>query len=110
MMNNGTGRRRPAFLIWLAACGLAAVLAAGIVGGLQLWPADGRGWLALGLVAVLASTSGLGIVWLARARGMRRLRTALDAYAEREIARDRRGVAARTNAYVTLSPFEGDHV
>jgi hypothetical protein len=90
MLNNRTGRRRPAFLTWLATCGLAAIPAAGIVGGLQLWSADGRGWLALALVAVLALTSVLGIVWQTRARGMRRLRTAMDAYAEREIARDRR--------------------
>jgi hypothetical protein len=94
MENNGTGPRTSVFLIGLPACGFAAALAAGIVVGIQLWPAGGRGWLALPPVMVLALTSVLGIFWLSRDRRTRRWRAALDAYAEQEIARDRRREAA----------------
>jgi hypothetical protein len=84
MEKNRTGHRRPVFLIRLAACGLAVVLCAGIVEGLQLWSPGGRGWLALLPATVLAVTMAVGI----RARRTKRWRAALDAYAEREMARD----------------------
>jgi hypothetical protein len=102
MDNNRTGRRRTMFLIWLAACGIAAVLVAGIIRGLPLGPALGRSWLALPPAAVLALTSVLGIVWQSRARGTRRWRAALDGYAEREIARDRRREGAPTPVYADV--------
>jgi hypothetical protein len=40
--------------------------------------------------AGLTLTAVVGLVWQFRARASRRRRTALDAYAEREIARSRR--------------------
>jgi hypothetical protein len=95
MQNNRTGRP------WLVAC-FAAVLAAEIVGGLQLWPARGRSWLALLPAGGLALTSVLGIFWQSRARGTRRWRAALDAYAERETARDRRRDGAPATAYADV--------
>jgi hypothetical protein len=98
MENNRTGRRKPVYLIWLAASGFAAALAAGIAVGCNSWSAGGRGWLALPPAAVLVLTAILGIVRQSRARDIRRWRTALDAYADREIARDQRREAARTTA------------
>jgi hypothetical protein len=84
-----TGRRNPGSPIGRATPAVAAALAAGVVGGLWLRPADGRGWQALVAAAVLAVTAVLGVVWLWRARAVRRLNAALDAYAAREIARAR---------------------
>jgi hypothetical protein len=46
--------------------------------------------------AVVALAVLLASVWLYRARGARRWRAALDAYAEREIARHRRGAPSVT--------------
>jgi hypothetical protein len=78
------------FIISLTAFCSAAVFGAGIAGGHRLWPADGGGWAALVAAAVLALTSVLGIVWQSRVRGTKQWRAALEDYAEREIAQDRR--------------------
>jgi hypothetical protein len=86
MENHRTGRN-PLSLIVPAASGVAAVLAAGVLGGLWLRPAEGSAWPALLTAAALAAAAILGVVWLSRARAARRLNAALDAYAEREIAR-----------------------
>jgi hypothetical protein len=102
MENSRTGHRRPTFLIGLAVYGFAAALAAGIVGGLQVWPSHGRSGLALPPVAVLVLAAVLGIIWQSRARGTRRWRAALDAYAEREMAKERRRERVRTTAYADL--------
>jgi hypothetical protein len=69
---------------------LAAVLPVGAVFGPWFGPADGRGWQALLAAAVVALTALVPFVWLYRARSARRWRSALDAYAAREIAGDRR--------------------
>jgi hypothetical protein len=55
----------------------------------------GINWLTFLAAAAVALTVLPGSVWLYRARGARRLRAVLDAYAEREIARHRRGRAPR---------------
>ena len=68
---------------------LANVLSFGVSIGPWFRPADGRGWhvlLAAGAVALLALFQ---VVWSYRARSTRRWKAALDAYAAREIARDR---------------------
>src|SRR4051812_48836783 len=92
MGNQRVRRRGPLSLAWPVASA-AAVLGAGVA-GLRLHPTDGSPGRALLAAGVLALTSALGVVWQSRARGARRLKAALDAYAEREIARDRRGKAA----------------
>jgi hypothetical protein len=56
-----------------------------------LWWQPAATWQALLTALVLALAAILGSVWLFRARGRRRLRAAVDAYAEREIARTRSG-------------------
>ena len=96
MKNNWTSRRYPFSLIAPVAAGAAAVLAAAVLlGGLWLRPADGSAWPALLTAAALAAAAVLGVVWLSRARAARRFHAALNAYAEREIARNRRGNARR---------------
>jgi hypothetical protein len=67
--------------------GLAALLAAAAAMGLWLWRAHGASVLLLSAVGLLTLTVALGVYWLDRIRGARRLRSALDAYAERELAR-----------------------
>jgi hypothetical protein len=69
---------------------LATVLPVGAVFGPWFGPAGGRGWLVLFATAVVALTALLQFLWLHRARSARRWRAALDAYAAREIAGDRR--------------------
>jgi hypothetical protein len=49
---------------------------------------------------VLALTAILGTVWLARLRAARRLELALNAFAEREIARTHRAGSASSHARV----------
>jgi hypothetical protein len=58
--------------------------------GLWLQPADGRGWQLLSAVGALGLIALLPFVRLSRARLARRWQAALDAYAVREIDRDRR--------------------
>ena len=72
---------------WAAAVGLLA--AAGAMG---LWSGQTHGaYVPLGAaVGLLALTAALGIFWLYRLRSARRLFAALDAYAERELARAER--------------------
>ncbi len=55
----------------------------------------GMTWLALLAVVAVALTALPASVWLYRARGARRRRAALDAYARREIARHTRERAPR---------------
>jgi hypothetical protein len=84
-------RREPSprpSLVWPALSCAGVVLGVAWLGLLWWRPAAGwQEWLA---AAVLVLAALLGGVWQLRARALRRLRAAVDAYAEREIARDRR--------------------
>jgi hypothetical protein len=53
---------------------------------------------------VLVLTTILGMVWIARARAARRFYAAVDAYAEREIARERRWNGPRRMWSVSTPP------
>jgi hypothetical protein len=86
MENNWIGRRTPTSLVWPAAL-LGAV-------GLWFWLAHGGSVAVLPGAAALVLAAILGIVWLSRARAARRFNAAVDAYAEREIDRERRTRAA----------------
>src|SRR5262245_6175000 len=72
---------------WAWPVGLLA--AAGAV-GLWLGQADAVDVLLPAAVALLALAAALGVGWLYRARKARRLLAALDAYAEKEVARAER--------------------
>lgn len=63
-------------------------------------PANGRGWLILSAAAALALTVLHQVVWLYRGRFTRQWKALLDAYAEREIARDRRREAPPITAKI----------
>jgi signal transduction histidine kinase len=69
---------------------LATVVPLAAIGGPWFRPVEGGDWQALLATAVVALIALLGIVWLSRARATRRWKAILDAYAAREIARDRR--------------------
>jgi hypothetical protein len=59
--------------------------------GSEFWP-EGRDSLAvLPHAAALVLTAFLGVVWLYRVRAARRFKAVVEAYAEREIGRQRRG-------------------
>jgi hypothetical protein len=58
--------------------------------GLWFWLAQGDGAAASLGAAALAFMATVGIGWLSRARAARRFNAALDAYAAREIDRERR--------------------
>jgi hypothetical protein len=78
---------QPLSLVWPALSCAGAVLAVGWLG--LLWWQPAASWQALLAAFVLALAAILGSAWLFRARARRRLRAAVDAYAEREIARTR---------------------
>ena len=59
---------------------------------LWVWLAQGDGVAALPGAAAFIFTAILGISWLSRVRAARRLHAALDAYAERELDRERRRI------------------
>jgi Flp pilus assembly protein TadB len=80
--------RRPWSLVWPALSCAVVVLAAVWLG--LLWWRPATTWQELSVAAVLLLAALLGSVWQFRARARRRLRAAVDAYAEREIARSRR--------------------
>jgi hypothetical protein len=48
-------------------------------------------WIGLVIAAALALTGMLGLAWRLRVRAAKRWLTALDAYADRQIAQERRG-------------------
>jgi hypothetical protein len=89
MKHNWTGHRTPTCLIWPTTSSAAVVIAVGVFGGLWLRPVDGRVWQTLLPAAILAMTTVLVIAWQSRARARRRLKAALDAFAEQEITRAR---------------------
>jgi hypothetical protein len=82
-------------LIWRGAAFGAVVVAAGVVGAIWLDQAPGAGWLAFLVPGGVALAAFLGLEEYTRIRADRRLRTALDSYAEQEIRREqqRRTVA-----------------
>jgi hypothetical protein len=59
--------------------------------GLWFWLAHGDSAVVLLGAAALVLTAIFGLVWLSGARATRRFSAAVDAYAEREIERERRG-------------------
>jgi cytochrome b len=65
-------------------------LSLAVIGVHWFRPADGQGWHVLVAAAVVALMALLRFIWLYRGHSNRRWKAALDAYAEREIARDRR--------------------
>jgi hypothetical protein len=90
MKTNQTGRPRLMSLTSSAVSWAAALLIAGLVGGLWFVRADDSAWEAVPLAAVLALTAVAGITWQqSRARARRRLQVALDAYAEQQIRQER---------------------
>jgi hypothetical protein len=89
MDNHRTARRMPTASLRPAAFWAAILIGAAAV-GLWLRPADGPGWQAPLEAEGLALTVALGLAWRSRARSARRWQAALDAYAQREIARTRR--------------------
>src|SRR5262245_9539649 len=79
------------FLISSVASWAAVPLIATSIAGLWLLLAEDSGWLFVLLAAPLALTAVLGLLRQhARFRAAGRFRAALDAYAEREISRERR--------------------
>jgi len=86
METNHTIYSRLMSLISSSAFWVAALLIAGLVGGLWFVRAGDSAWEAAPLAAVLALTAVVGITWQqSRASAWRRLQAALAAYAEREI-------------------------
>jgi hypothetical protein len=83
-------------VIWPVGFCIAAVVSTGVFGRLRLRPTDVRGWQALLPAVIVALTVLLGFVWQYRIRAARRWKAALDAYAEREIDRNRRREASPT--------------
>jgi hypothetical protein len=88
---------RPAFLshLWPA-----ALLGVGGAVGLWLWPTQGSAVRALPATAVFALTVVLGVLWQYRTRAARRWSAAVDAYAERELARARHANALQVTKQV----------
>jgi hypothetical protein len=70
---------------------LATALSIGAIGGPWFPPAGDQGWRVLLAAVVVVLIALLQFVGLRRARSTRRWKAALNAYAEREITRDRRG-------------------
>jgi membrane protein implicated in regulation of membrane protease activity len=95
MENHPTSPFLTTFLIGPIAFSVSVALAAGWLGVLWWHPETGRNWQALLLAAVLVGLSILGWVWQFRIRAARRLRAAVDAYAEREISQARRRQSRR---------------
>ncbi len=88
MQHKGRVQRRPRRLIWGVGFCFVVALSTLAVGGLRLRPIDVRGWQTIMLTAVVALILLLGIVCQHRIRAAGRWKAALNAYAEREIARD----------------------
>jgi hypothetical protein len=78
----------------------AALLIAGLIGGLWFIRASDSTWGAVALVTVLGLTGVVGIMWQqSRARATRRWQAALASYAEEEIRKQQRRTARlRKNA------------
>jgi hypothetical protein len=88
MENKRCEQQRP--VIWAVSFCIVATLSPAVFGGLRSRPTGVEGWQALLPAGVVALTVLLGLVWQHRVSAARRWKAVLDAYAEREIARDRR--------------------
>jgi hypothetical protein len=95
MTNYWTGRCLPTSRAW-------PVPSLGAV-GFWLYPAHGDNVAVLLGTAALGLTAVFGIGWVVRARARRRLNAALDAYAMREIDRERRRTALLSHRKVSLT-------
>lgn len=105
MMSNQGGQTRSGS--W---AGPMALLAAAAAAGLGLWQTlGGHATLPLA-VGLLVLAAALGVFWLYRVRAARRFVAALDAYAERELARAERRPHAPppTGDRALVKPTEGD--
>jgi hypothetical protein len=75
-------------LVWPAVLRSVGLVILGLTGRLWFVSAADSAWKAGSLALVLALAAIVGITWyLSRARAERRWRTALDAYAEKELAK-----------------------
>jgi hypothetical protein len=97
MKTNRMGRLGFGGIAWLAGFCALAVLGAGIAGELWLRSAAGGVWPA----AFVALAGVLGIVAWTRVRATQRWNAAVDAYAEREIARAQRRQASKRGRSVS---------
>jgi hypothetical protein len=94
METNQTGHFRLMSLVSSSAFWFAALLIAGLIGGLWLFVADDSAWAAVPLLAVLTLTVVVGIIrQQSRASARSRLHAALAVYAERELRQQRRRAA-----------------
>ena len=89
-----TGRAVLTSLIRPVLSAVATVLAGAVFAGAVWTAVADRSWPVSLAAAAPALLAVLGLVWLSRAGSVRRLRAAADAFAEREIARERRRKAA----------------
>jgi hypothetical protein len=88
MKTNETARYGRMSLAWSAVFRAVRLLIFGFIGWLWFVAAADSASKAISLAAVLALAALVGITWyLSRARAERRWRTALDAYAEQELAK-----------------------
>ena len=88
MTTNETARSPGMSLVWPAVFRAVRLLIFGLIGLLLFVSAADSAWRAVSLALVLALAALVGITWyLSRARAERRWRTALDAYAEKELAK-----------------------
>jgi hypothetical protein len=90
MVSNLLDSRKRITLIGLWTSCVGAVLAGALLGGLSFPPANDRAWEALLLAMSLVGIAVLGVAVLSRARAVRKLKAAMDHFAEQEIARARR--------------------
>jgi hypothetical protein len=85
MNNHEAARSRRMSLVWSAVSWAVGLLTAGLIGWLWFVLADDSAGKVDPLAAILALAALVGITWQqSRARARRRLRAALDAYAEQE--------------------------
>jgi carbon storage regulator CsrA len=88
MTTNEAARSRGISLVWSAVFRAIRLLIFGMIGWLLFVSAIGSAWRAVSLAAVLALAALVGITWyLSRASAESRWRAALDAYAEKELAK-----------------------
>jgi 4-amino-4-deoxy-L-arabinose transferase-like glycosyltransferase len=92
MTSNETARSRGISLVWSAVCRASRLLIFGFIGWFWFLSADSFAWRAVSLAALLAVAALVSITWYvsrarARARDEMRWRSALDAYAQKELAK-----------------------
>jgi MFS family permease len=94
METSQTRRSRLMSLISSVSFWVAALLIAGLIGGLWFGLVEDSAWGTVALVAVLGLTAVAAITWQqSRANARRRLQAVLSANAEREIGQQRRRTA-----------------